>query len=351
MGSSARQRRNVGVSARLVGGIVTVARAVGVDPEPTLRRLDIDPKGLDEPERRIPAEREEALWEEMARLSKNPFFGLHAQQYLPAGHGDVLDYAVRSSPTLADAFSVLVRYNCLLHDTAEFELHVDAESARLVQRFRGDPVGTTRQVADYSLGALVTVCRQLVGDDWRPLEIRFRHARPEGAEEYQRFFGRMPIFDCDANEIVLKRALLGRPLASADTHLHRVMRRHAEALLAERPRPEGITDEVRAALAPRLRAGDPGIRRIAALLGMNTRTLQRRLEREGTSYQGLLEEMRYARAVSLLGERRIPVSRIAPEVGFSEPSAFHRAFKRWTGLTPDAWRAQHGRSRPEPPCG
>jgi AraC-like DNA-binding protein len=327
-----------------VGGIVTAARAVGVDPGPTLRRLDIDPERFDELETRIPAEREEALWDEMARLSGDPFFGLHAQRYLPAGHGDVLDYAVRSSPTLADAFEVLVRYNRLLHDAAEFELHVGAERARLVQRFRGDPAGATRQVADYSLGALVTVCRQLVGDDdWRPLAIRFRHARPERSEEYRRFFGRMPDFDCEANEIVLSRAILGRPLASADPHLHRVMHRHAAALLAERPRLEGIADEVRAALAPPRREGVPGIRGIAAAVGMNVRTLQRRLGQEGTSYQEVLEETRYALALRLLGERRMPVARIAAEVGFSEPSAFHRAFKRWTGLTPEAWRSRRRR--------
>lgn len=336
-------RRRVGVSARVVGGVVTAARAVGIDPHPTLRRLGIDPERLEDLETRIPVESEEALWDEMARLSGDPFFGLHAQQHLPAGHGDVLDYAVRSSPTLADAFDVLVRYNRLLHDTAEFELHVGAERARLVQRFRSDPVGTTRQVADYSLGALVTVCRQLVGADWRPLEIRFRHARPERPEEYRRFFGRMPQFDCDANEIVFSRSLLGRALATADPYLHRVMRRHAAALLAERPRPEGIADEVRAALAPHLRGGAPCVRKIAATVGMNARTLQRRLRQEGTSYQYLLEEMRRALALRMLDERRRSVARIAADVGFSEPSAFHRAFKRWTGVSPDAWRAQRAR--------
>jgi hypothetical protein len=101
MESGLSRRRNVGVSARLVGGVVTAARAVGIDPE-----------RLDDLEARIPVEIEEALWDEMARLSGDPFFGLHAQQHLPAGHGDVLDYAVRSSPTLADAFvSLLNRHH------------------------------------------------------------------------------------------------------------------------------------------------------------------------------------------------------------------------------------------------
>ncbi|MBM4243370.1 MAG: AraC family transcriptional regulator [Deltaproteobacteria bacterium] len=349
MGPSVSRQRNVGVSARVVGGVVAAARAVGIDPSLTLRRLGIDSDRLDDLETRIPVETEEALWDEMARLSGDPFFGLHAQQHLPAGHGDVLDYAVRSSPTLADAFDVLVRYNRLLHDAAEFELHMGTERTRLVQRFRGDPVGTTRQVADYSLGALVTVCRQLVGDDWRPLEIRFRHARPAGAEEYRRFFGRMPEFDCDANEIVLSRALLRRPLTTADPHLHRVMRRHAAALLAERPRPDGIVDEVRAALAPQLQGGAPSVTSIAAAVGINVRTLQRRLRQEGTSYQDLVEEMRRALALRMLDERRLPVAQIASDVGFSEPSAFHRAFKRWTGLSPDVWRARRRMDDPGSP--
>lgn len=335
-------RAGVYVSARIVDGIVTAARAVGVDPLPTLRSLRIDPSALDDPDSRIPAEQEEALWEEMARVTGDPFFGLHAQRHLPAGHADVLDYAVRSSATLRDAFGVLVRYNRLLHDAAEFRVEEDVAEARLVQRFREESAGWSRQVADYSFGGLVTVCRQLVGDDWRPRAVRFRHSRPEGAEAYEAHFGCMPIFDAAMNEIVFERSLLDRPLRTADPYLHRVMRRHADTILARNPPAECVADRVRGELLSHLRQGDPGVSAVARALRTTVRTLQRRLEREGTSYQALVEEMRFSLARRFLCERRMPVAKIAAELGFSEPSSFHRAFKRWAGETPDRFRSRNG---------
>jgi AraC-like DNA-binding protein len=339
VGLAGRTRReHITVSARLVAGIVAAGRARGLEVEALLAAVGIDPACLGDPDARLPIEKEEALWTEMARLADDPFFGLHAQRSIPPGTIDVLDYAVRSSPTLRDAFKSLVRYNRLVHDAAEFELAESGAEARLTQRFRGDPRGASWQVADYSLGGLLTVCRELVGDDWAPLAVTLSHAAPPDPTPYREFFGVMPRFDGDVNELVVPRTLLDRPIAGADPLLHDVLRRHADALLARLPRSEDLVGEVRNLLARDLARGEPRIEAIARKLGVNVRTLQRRLAENGSSFQDVLDELRHDLALRLLDERRVAVAEVAYLLGYSEPSAFHRAFKRWTGTTPDRHR-------------
>lgn len=121
------------VSARLVAGIVGVAAARGVDVAAALAAAGIDAALLEDPVARIPIEQEEALWEEFARRTGDACFGLHAQLHMPAGAVDVLDFVVRSSETLGDAFQNLIRFNRLAHDLAEFELRIEGSEARLVQ--------------------------------------------------------------------------------------------------------------------------------------------------------------------------------------------------------------------------
>lgn len=336
------RREHITVSARLVVGIAAAGRARGLDVESLLATVGIDPACLDDPDARIPIEQEEALWTEMACVADDPFFGLHAQRSIPPGTIDVLDYAVRSSPTLRDAFRSLVRYNRLVHDVAEFELVESGDEARLTQRFRGDPRGASWQVADYSLGGLLTVCRELVGDDWTPLSVTISHASPPDPAPYRALFGISPRFDGDVNELVVPRDLLDRRIAGADPLLHDVLRRHADALLARLPRTEDLAGQVRDLLARDLAQGEPRIESVAKRLGVNVRTLQRRLADGGSSFQDVLDEVRHDLALRLLDERRVAVAEVGYLLGYSEPSAFHRAFKRWTGTTPDRWR--HGRA-------
>jgi AraC-like DNA-binding protein len=236
-----------------------------------------------------------------------------------------------------------VRYNRLVHDAAEFELVESGGEARLTQRFRGDPRGASWQVSDYSLGGLMTVCRELVGDDWTPLAVALSHPSPPDPTPYRDFFGVLPTFGGEVNELVLPRVLLDRPIASADPLLHDVLRRHAEALLARRPRAGDLLAQVREVLAREVSRGEPRIEELAGWLGQGVRTLQRRLAEVGTTYQDVLDDVRRDLALRLLDERRVAVAEIAYLLGYSEPSAFHRAFKRWTGTTPD----RHRRGRPD----
>jgi AraC-like DNA-binding protein len=137
------------------------------------------------------------------------------------------------------------------------------------------------------------------------------------------------------------RRLLDMPLPSADPKLHEVMRRHAEVMLNDLPRTRSLSDQVRELIAKELTSGNASVVRVASHLNVSSRTLERRLEREGTTFTYLLDDLRKRLALGYVGADHLDLSEVALLLGFSQTSAFHRAFKRWTNQTPLHFRRAH----------
>jgi AraC-like DNA-binding protein len=319
------------VSANVGALIAGVAAAAGVDLQ---RATGFDPAVAKDPDARISLELETTLWDEAARLTGDESFGLHAAQMLRPGAFDVLDYAVRTAPTLRASLQRLARYNRLVHDAAVFTLLERGENLRVEHAFRiaGEQ---SRHAAEFTLASLVVIGTQIAGAPVLPRAVEFRHAAPPRTAEHQRIFGLQPRFLAAVNALELESAVLDRPTAAADPALSRVVERHAEALLAARPEPaESLPDRVRRLVAGMLREGDATLAKAAAALHMSERSFQRRLSAEGASFDALLEELRRELSLRYLSDPKIGIAEVAYLVGYSEPSAFHRAFKRWTGTTP-----------------
>jgi AraC-like DNA-binding protein len=333
-------RAQVTVSARVFVAIVAAGRSAGVEMEPILARLGIDEDALSDPDGRLPLALEDALWEATAEASGDPCFGLHAATQAEAGDFDVFGYALRTSPTLRHALHDAARYNRLLHDVALLELVDEGELVRITHRFRGDPMGPSWHAADYTMAALVVTARALTGVDLRPVRVALIHPAPDEARCYRELFGEgVPIaFGAPRNEVVFHRDALARPVVGGDPGLHAVLRRHADDLLSRLPKADDLPTRVRERIAEALQGGDPSLEAVARQLGASSRTLQRRLSEHGLRYQDLLDELRRELAYAYLRDDRMAIGEVAYLLGFGEPRAFHRAFKRWTGTTPAAWR-------------
>jgi AraC-like DNA-binding protein len=184
---------------------------------------------------------------------------------------------------------------------------------------------------------------QMRGAPILPLAVDFRHAAPADASEHARLFGVSPRFGVEVNAIEFDRATIEQPLASADPALSSVIERHAEALLAARPEPaETTANRVRRLLGAMLGEGEVSLAGAASRLRMSERSLQRRLAAEGVSFDAVLDELRRDLALRYLADARLAIAEVAYLLGYSEPSAFHRAFKRWTGETPAEARLNLG---------
>lgn len=335
--------RDPQVSARIGALILQVAAARGLDAPKLMTEAGFDPGWLGDAEARMPLAVEERLWTRAAELTGDPLFGLHAAAAIRPGAFDVLDYAVRTAPDLRTALQRLARYNRLVHDLASFEIVPAGEAVRIEHRFAGAGARPCRQAAEFTLASLVVVASQIGGQRVQALAVEFAHAVPGDDDAYRAVFGVVPRFDAPVSCLVLSAAVLDRPVPAADPALSRIVTAHAEQLLATHaPVQESIAAQVRRQLAEGMASGPMTLKAVAQRLHLSERSLQRRLDGEGTRFAGLLDEVRRELALRYIADERLALGEVAYLLGFAEPSPFHRAFKRWTGTTPAAARrARH----------
>lgn len=327
------------VSSRIGALILQRASVLGVDPGQLMSGTGFDAVWLSDPEARMPLAMEEHLWARAAALTRKPSFGLFAASLIRPGEFDVLDYAVRTAPDLRTALQRMARYNRLLHDLAIFDIIPMGETTRIEHRF--DVVGAQPcpEAAEFTLASLVVVASQLTGEPVQALAVEFVHAALDQVDAYRAVFGLEPRFGAPAACVVLASELLDRPVSAADPSLSRIVTAHAEQLLAVSQRPqENITTLVRRKLAEGMAHGLVSLRSVARQLNLSERSLQRRLDDQGTCFADLMDEVRRELARRYIADQRLALGEVAYLLGFSEPSAFHRAFKRWTGMTPAAAR-------------
>jgi AraC-like DNA-binding protein len=294
-----------------------------------------DPAVAGDPDARISLQLEERLWLEAARRSGDDDIGLHAAEGLRPGAFDVIDYAIRTAPTLRASLQRLARYNRLEHDVAVFTIIDRGPVTRIEHAFRVAGAVQSRHSAEFTMAAVLVVSAQLLGQPVYARVVEFRHAAPSATGEHVRVFGVRPRFGAAVNALEIDSALVDRPIPDADPALSRVIERHAEARLLGQPEPAETTAvRVQRLLARDLPAGEVSLSEVAAALHMSPRSLQRRLGDEGTSFDAVLDELRRDLALRYLADPKIAIAEVAYLLGFSEPSSFHRAFKRWTGATP-----------------
>lgn len=321
---------------------VTVVRAIARALEAArgdlsaklLAALEVAPSMLEDPDRRVPYAVVLRAWELAAELAGDPDFGIHAGEVTPIGTFDVLDYVTASCRTLGEAYDVFVRFQRMLHDAVQIAIERDGDVTRVRHAAAGYPSGIPRHAAEAAVATWVVRSRTLVGAPLQPVEVRFQHARPASTDEHRRVLGCPVRFAASRTELVIASSVMELPLRTADPALYDIMRRQAGAALGRLPVADATASTVRQVLAAGMESGDVGLARVAVQMGMSTRTLQRSLAAEGTSLAGVLDELRREMASSYLQSGGLSMTAIAFLLGFSEVSAFDRAYRRWTGHAP-----------------
>jgi AraC-like DNA-binding protein len=312
--------------------------ARGYEVNAVLREQGVDPILLRDPEARLPHAVAIRLWKAAGELTNDADLGLHVAEAVQPGQFGALDYVLRTSVNLGDAFRRLSAYDRILHDSAQVLFEINRDHAIVSHRLPV-PGGAPRPVSEFIVAAWLVTSRQATGVDFAAVQVRFPHAAPADVSEHRRVFGCQLKFGHSRSELVLSRRLVDLPLRKADPVLQEIVEAQVVALLAKLPKAEATTDAVRRFLAEELSNGQPKLEQLAPRLRMSPRTLHRRLEQEGTNFRQVLAEVRRELAVRHLVERRFAIGEIAFLLGFSEVSAFHRAFKQWTGHAPHAYRA------------
>jgi len=329
---------DAGVSTRVVRPIVAGLLLHGQDVEAALTGVGLDPATIADHDARVPHRAAAELWALATEQTGVPTFGLRVVEAMDLGTFDVQIYAFISSPTLGEGLERLQRFHRLNHDAALLSIRRTSTEAICRHRLPGGHV-LPPAAAQFVLGTMVRAAREATDGRVEIREIRFEHSQPDDVSDYDRVLAAPIRFGCDANEVVLPLHALDLPLLKADPGLVAVLDRHGQALLDALPRVDSLADRVRTLLMKELQGGNPAAETIAEHLHMSVRTLARRLAEEDTSHKALLDELRSDLARRYLSDAGLAISEVAFLLGFSEPSAFHRAFKRWTGQTPRQFRS------------
>jgi AraC-like DNA-binding protein len=313
-----------------------VAAQVAFDPDPLLARLRLNRSELADSEARIDAGTVIALLEESARLSGSPTFGLRMAESRQLADFGVVSLLFKHQRTLRDALRALIEYRRLVNPAVAIHVEAAGELVILRQEIIADYAGSIRQATELALGVLSRMCNSLIASRWHPYSVNFTHDAPPDLQVHRRVFKAHLEFASDFNGIVCKAADLDLPNPVADPALAR----HAQRFIDSIPgaHDTSIVLDVRGAVALLLPAGRATIEPVAQRLGMNVRTLQRRLEDSGAVFSDIVNDVRRDLAVRYMDAPGYSVSRIAELLGYSTPGSFTRWFSAQFGASPVRWR-------------
>lgn len=318
--------------------LVEACARLGLDTGQILRAARLDPVTLQDPDARIPVAQVEALWQKAYELSSDPNLALHAIEVLPFGAYRVVDFLATSAPTVGVALSKVADYFPLINDVVRLRYAVGERSVPFGLAAPSRPATITRPYAEYTLAAIFLRTRIATGQRYRLERVEFCHPRPADVSEHERLFECEVRFGADACRVLIPRASWDTPRAGSDPDLFCVLDAHARMLLDQLPPAADLVGRVREAIELELRGGDPSLESVAGRLTLSPRTLQRRLRDHGVGFNDVLDEMRFRWARSYLARADVACTEIAYLLGFAGQSSFNRAFRRWSGQTPSAYR-------------
>jgi len=312
-----------------------------VDKADVLRSVGIPPDSPVDPKKMIS---DLEYYNFLERLAKEDGDGttlpLRAGAAMRCDDYGALGLAMKSALTLRGTYDRAERYGRVLTNVAAYPVEETDGGAYIHLRRSGERRLGMRLSNEATIASLTQIAREVSATHIQPLSVYFKHSAPTSTAAHEDYFGCPAYFDSDRDALLLSSELLQTPNRLGDAGVSKFFETHLESELAQLSDEGALDKQIRMHISQSLSEGIPKVSDIAGQLGMSARTLQRRLSEQGYSYQTLVDESRRELSRRLLSETEFPLIDIAFMTGFSEQSAFNRAFKRWAGQTPRSYRIQ-----------
>lgn len=338
-------RSDVPFESRLVPLLLWYGKSRGVAVEPLIAEHRLPDDVLAQPPGKVTlttaAAVLPALADALAGQLGDRHLGLAMADAVPRGAYGVAEFLIRSGPTLRDAFENTARFNAIISPSQTFKFEEADGEARFHHFASHSPGMLGRQLNEYTSAILIKALRSLSGEP--PNRVWFIHERPAevDVERLTAAVGTTNVeYGAATCGFAVPAALLAREVHGGDPALYAFLEEHALAALASRPKTDDLLERLRHQLRDALRLGEPNVERVATRLHRSGRTLQRRLSELSTSFQQVLDDVRFDLARAYLKDSRLDVSQVAYLLGYSELRAFDRAFRRWADASPSEWRAR-----------
>ncbi|WP_226623041.1 AraC family transcriptional regulator [Brucella anthropi] len=271
-----------------------------------------------------------------AAALNDPCLGLHLGQRVSPAHLGVLGYALSACSDLGGVLSRWQQYDRLIAYVAKMDVRAAGDVVVIEWISAPEPLGAL--VDEAALTAIVQFSRDITGQEIPVREVSFINAHPEDTRPYLAYFGCPVLFGQPVTRLCFEASALQLPLRQPDAALFRILEQQAQSTMAALPPIDDLEHTLRQAIARLARNGEVSIERVACDMRVTSRTLHRRLARLGLQFSELRDDTLRRLAVDYLRDPRLSQGEIAWLLGYSEHSAFTRAFRRWTGQSPQQWR-------------
>ncbi|WP_203300291.1 AraC family transcriptional regulator [Marinobacter sediminum] len=324
---------------------VRAAESAGVDTSSLFEKAGLNPAILDSDDGRIDGEQFQVFIEQLLEHTGNPILGLETGDFVQPGSYSVLGYITMSCATLGEAVARIAPFEKLVGDMGTTRLTMAGDNIKLLWHCNYDNPAVRPHLVDNVFSSWVNYARWLADDEAAaPTLVKLKRPSPgkELEQAYQSRW-RCPVhFSAEEDSLTFRKELLNTRLRQPDPLLRKTLEAHALTQLASLDTGSDLTSKVKHSIQQQLMQGVTRQDVVADELGMNSRTLQRRLSQEGVSYQKLLDEVRQTMAEDYLLNSELAIPDIALRLGFSETTSFHRKFKAIKGKTPGEFRASKG---------
>ena len=325
------------VSVSVLSQMFSYLTSLKVDIDTFLRSLDIDPESVKSPDAYIPLETYLLIQDEAAEYIDDPYLGLHMGEFIEAGSWSILGYMMMNCKTLGEAFEKSARYHRVIGNLISGNAHLKLNKIKVTLDVPPHAPQMTRHCYEAVISGSVGMMRTLTGTDINPLEVTFSYPEPASRSEYKRIFRCPVLFGQKDNSFTIDLNVIFTPVKYANSDMLQYFENYAQEFLASVERQNEYARTVTKIILSKLDDEALSIKKVAKEMSVSVRTLQNRLKDEGVVFSELLTDTRKKLAKKYLNED-YSVEQITYLLGFSEPSVFRKAFKKWSGVTPREFR-------------
>jgi len=334
------------IRAAALNDYAELAQQLGLNYQRLMHAVGLRPSVLGQADTRIPVDAVVELLELSAEESNCPTFGLRLAEFRQLSDFGAISLLLPHLRTLRDALNTTIKYRHLMNDALVMHLEEAGKVVIVREEVVTSSSRPSRQATELAIGVLFRLCGALLSGQWHPVSVNFTHSAPPDLQVHKRIFNCKIEFGSDFNGIVCPAVDLDSPNPTADP----AMAKYAEQFISTLPgsKQKPFSYEVRQAIYLFLPMGHANIEEISHALGVNVRTLQRKLEESGDTFSDLINEVRRNLVIHYMENPNYPLGRIADMLGYSVASSFTRWFSSQFGMSPARWRSEHGTEESKP---
>lgn len=326
------------ISATKISSFLNNLYGYGISIEEVIKHAGVNPLILSAPDNRLSGFETQKIIEAAIRLTNDENLGLHQGEHLSKGFSNILGYVLMNCSTLKECWTKYCRYEKIIDSTSISNFQIIDNYAVLSNITVDKALESNRQFSEFKISGMLSYIKLLSNENLQLHEVHFTHSRASNTSEYERIFQCKVCFEKSSNSLIFDSKVLNISVIEPNEKLLLLFEKNAEEIL------ETFNDNTYANMVTEIlleeikKCNLPSIENVAKKLLLSVRSLQLYLHKEDTSYIKLVQKTRKDMAEKYLNDRNISIDEITYILGFSETSAFHRAFKNWTGVTPSQFR-------------